>query len=272
MFSVQGRSLPRSHLTGFGLWMMGQPTRLQPTRPGNVRVFRRLALTIGLFAGLAPAVTHAQTNIDQGKSPAEIFANDCAACHKGARGLANGKSSATLAGFLREHYTASNEQASALAAYVMGAGGGDSVPATQGRGPPKPPPDHGRAAVEEPKPPVHPGKPDAGAPPSAKLRPPDDGVKPGDVPSIMAEPGAAAPDRRPAAGRHDVVPVTANRGRRKELEPTVPGQQPAAVVAEPAPPAAPARDTSPAAAPGPSAAAPASSDSGEPVPRDNIPD
>ena len=49
-------------------------------------MFRRLAPTIGLAAGLAaamfPALARAQVNIDQGKSPAEIFANDCAACHK----------------------------------------------------------------------------------------------------------------------------------------------------------------------------------------------
>jgi hypothetical protein len=236
-------------------------------------VFRRLALTIGLFVGLAPAVTHAQTNIDQGKSPAEIFANDCAACHKGARGLANGRGSSALASFLREHYTASSDQASALAAYVMGAGGGDSVPATQGRGP-KPAPDHARAAVEEPKPAVHPGKPDAAAPASAKLRPPDEGVKPsGDVPSIMAEPGAAAPGRRPAPGLHEAQPATASRGHRREPESAPPAPQPA-VAGEPASSGPPALDANSPTVPGRSAAAPSNGDSSEgaPVPRDNIPD
>ena len=57
-------------------------------------------------------------NIDQGKSPADIFANDCAACHKSTRGLANGQNSLALSSFLREHYTASKDQANALAAYV----------------------------------------------------------------------------------------------------------------------------------------------------------
>ena len=89
-------------------------------------MFRRLApyrLGIGGRAAMIPAMARAQTNIDQGKPPSEIFANDCAVCHKTTRGLANGKNSFMLSGFLREHYTASREQAAALAAYVLGAGG-----------------------------------------------------------------------------------------------------------------------------------------------------
>jgi mono/diheme cytochrome c family protein len=110
-------------------------------------VFRGVAPAIGLFIGLVPVMAQAQTNIDQGKSPAEIFANDCATCHKSARGLANGRGSSGLASFLVEHYTASKDQAAALAAYVMGAGGGEAAPATRG---PKPAsaPDRNRASVE----------------------------------------------------------------------------------------------------------------------------
>src|SRR6476646_3464756 len=90
----------------------------------EVRVTRRLAAVIGLVAGLGPAMAHAQTNIDQGKTPAQIFANDCAACHKPTRALANGKNRFALTEFLREHYTTSREQAAGLAAYVLGAGFG----------------------------------------------------------------------------------------------------------------------------------------------------
>jgi hypothetical protein len=240
-------------------------------------VFRRFAHAIGLvFAlvlGLAPELALAQTNIDQGKSPAEIFANDCATCHKSPRGLASGQGSASLAGFLVEHYTSGRDQAAALAAYVMGAGGGDRVPATQGRGPKVVP-----TAGEETKPtrPVRPaGKPDEGAPATAKLQPPageETKRPPGDVPSIIQEPGAAG--RKPAAGRREVPPATATRGRRKDQESTPPpAQEPAAaVVASPNTTEPPAQEASPA--PGPSAAVPANSDSGEsaPVPRDNIPD
>jgi hypothetical protein len=214
--------------------MMGQPTKSR-----EAGVFRGVAPAIGLLIALAPALAQAQTNIDQGKSPAEIFANDCATCHKSARGLANGRGSSGLASFLVEHYTASKDQAAALAAYVMGAGGGEAAPA---RGPkPGSAPDRNRAAVEPGGPPSRPGeRPDQGS---------------------------------PATGRQGPQPATASRTRRTEPAPTPPAQQPGAVVAEPARSSPPAQE-SPAAVPGPSAAAPANPDSGEntPVPRDNIPD
>jgi hypothetical protein len=211
--------------------MMGQPTK-----PKEAGVFRGVAPAIGLFVGLLPVVAQAQTNIDQGKSPAEIFATDCATCHKSARGLANGRGSSGLASFLVEHYTASKDQAAALAAYVMGAGGGEAAPAARG---PKPAsaPDRNRASVEPAAPPTRtPGKPDQ------------------------------AP---PVAGRQGPQPATTSR----KPASTPPTQQPAAVVAEPAP-SSPSAQESPAVVPGPSAAAPANADSGEnaPVPRDNIPD
>jgi hypothetical protein len=206
----------------------------QPTKPKEAGVFRGVAPAIGLLVGLLPAMAQAQTNIDQGKSPADIFANDCATCHKSARGLANGRGSSSLASFLVEHYTASKDQAAALAAYVMGAGGGEAAPAARG---PKPAaaPDRNRASAEPPSTRT-PGKPDQ------------------------------AP---PAAGRPGPPPATASR----KPASTPPAQMPAAVVAEPAP-SGPAAQETPAAVPGPSAAAPANADPGEnaPVPRDNIPD
>jgi mono/diheme cytochrome c family protein len=238
---------------------MGQPATLE-----KARVSRSLVSTVALLAGLAPAIGHAQTNIDQGKSPAEIFATDCATCHKTARGLANGRGSLGLASFLVEHYTASKDQAAALAAYVMGAGGGDSPPATPSRAT-KPAPDRAATAVEG-----HPdaGKPPPGNPATAKPRPPG-----GDVPSIVQEPASGAPGHRLPPGTH-AIPAIANRDHGKGPESKPPGEIPAAVVAEPAAPAGPPQEASPARVPGPSAAVPANTDQGEsaPVPRDNIPD
>src|SRR5262245_15065472 len=94
----------------------------------GVTVFRRLMAVIGLASAVAVVVisagpTLSQTNIDQGKSASELFANYCAVCHKSTRGLANGRSSLMLSLFLREHYAASGQQAAALAAYVISAGG-----------------------------------------------------------------------------------------------------------------------------------------------------
>jgi hypothetical protein len=246
--------------------MMGQPTK-----PKEAGVYRSVAPAIGLLVGLLPVIAQAQTNIDQGKSPAEIFANDCATCHKSARGLANGRGSSGLASFLVEHYTASKDQAASLAAYVMGAGGGDAVPVTQGRGA-KPTPDHTRAAVEEPKPGAQParqtGKPEEGSPATAHLQPPagEEPKRPGDVPSIIQEPRGVISGRKPPAGRSE--PATAARGRSKEQS-TPSTQEPAAAATEPG---STGQDSSPAIAP--TAAAPANADSGEsaPVPRDNIPD
>lgn len=232
----------------------------QPIKPGMPVLLRCVASAIGLFVGLVPVLSHAQTNIDQGKSPAEIFSNDCATCHKSARGLANGRGSSGLASFLVEHYTASKDQAAALAAYVMGAGGGDAVPATQGRGA-KPAPDRNRAAVEEAKPGAQParqsGRPEERSPATTKLQPPagEEPKRLGDVPRIMQEPG----------GGHK--PVTATRGRAQEPSAPPPPEPAAAAVPSSASP-----ESSPVIAP--TAAAPANADSGEsePVPRDNIPD
>jgi hypothetical protein len=107
-------------------------------------VFRRLMPVIGLASVVAVAVivagpTLSQTNIDQGKPASELFANYCAVCHKSTRGLANGRSSLTLSLFLREHYATSSQQAAALAAYVISAGG--NAPAAKPE----------RAKSEEPK-------------------------------------------------------------------------------------------------------------------------
>src|SRR6202000_937463 len=43
----------------------------------------------------------------------------CVECHKAPQSLAKGKSAATVAEFLREHYTTGRDQAAALAAYVV---------------------------------------------------------------------------------------------------------------------------------------------------------
>jgi len=98
-------------------------------------VIRCFAPMIGLLGALAPALAHAQTNLDQGKSASQIFASACAECHKDAHGLGKGKNSAGLTDFLREHYTTNAQQAAALAAYVMGGRGGEPIgAAAQGHG------------------------------------------------------------------------------------------------------------------------------------------
>ena len=151
---------------------------------------------MALVLALVPALVmvpgaRAQTNIDRGKPPSELFANYCAVCHKTTRGLATGRNSLTLSLFLREHYAASREQAAALAAYVISAGGNAPAPT-------KPE----RAKTEEPKnqePKTQESKGHEGKP-----RPTSTAARP--------EPEKSGADRQP--GREEGVPAEAgNRSR-----------------------------------------------------------
>jgi hypothetical protein len=66
----------------------------------------------------------AQENLDRGKSPAQLFASDCSVCHKSPQGLARAGGLLGLDNFLRTHYTASRETASAIATYLKSVGAG----------------------------------------------------------------------------------------------------------------------------------------------------
>ncbi len=70
-----------------------------------------LALTAG--TGLAQDFT-------AGKTPAQLFASDCSACHRSPDGLGKKYNTGSLTGFLRAHYTTKQETAGSLAKYVMG--------------------------------------------------------------------------------------------------------------------------------------------------------
>lgn len=58
-------------------------------------------------------------NLDAGKTPDKLFADDCTACHRSPRGLAKGRMSLTLSWFLKDHYSTSSDTAKALAAYLV---------------------------------------------------------------------------------------------------------------------------------------------------------
>jgi hypothetical protein len=239
---------------------------------------------------LAIGVTapRAQTNIDQGKTPAEVFNNTCATCHKSPRGLANGQNSLTLTSFLREHYTASRDQASSLAAYVLSNGG--NAPAAANAKP-------GRAAnAEEPKPTGRTRAPSAAeesapaSPPAAaavrretrppvrngKTEPPAEQAspaEPSETPAPVASaPSSAAPaeEARPPAPQPSTPMVPS--ASEKPAEPT-----PQAPVASTSGSGSANGNVPGASAPGlttPSAAPDDQAEPGDgtPVPRDNIPD
>jgi hypothetical protein len=77
-----------------------------------------LGLAIGVLALCVAGTSGAQENLDQGKSAAQLFASDCAICHKSTQGLSRAGGLLGLQNFLREHYTASRESAAAIARYV----------------------------------------------------------------------------------------------------------------------------------------------------------
>ena len=80
---------------------------------------RGLLLIAGLLA-LPGTACAQQTDYSAGKTPAQLFSGDCAACHSSPKGLAKSQDQRSLTSFLREHYTTRSETAGALAAYLMG--------------------------------------------------------------------------------------------------------------------------------------------------------
>jgi len=86
-----------------------------------------LATVTLLIAGFpaAPALAQNQ-NLEAGKSPSQIFAGTCTACHKGPRGLLRTVSPSSLQGFLRQHYTTSPDMASLLAGFLVSNGAADT--------------------------------------------------------------------------------------------------------------------------------------------------
>jgi hypothetical protein len=84
-----------------------------------------LATVMLLIGGFAAAPVRAQ-NLEAGKSPSQIFAGTCAACHKGARGLLKTVAPGSLPGFLRQHYTTSSEMASVLSSFLISNGATDT--------------------------------------------------------------------------------------------------------------------------------------------------
>jgi hypothetical protein len=89
-------------------------------RASRRRAAIRAAFSVAFLALFAAAPAAAQENIDAGKTPAQLYAQDCAICHKTPYGLSKaGGSWQGLQGFLREHYTASKESAAAISAYLI---------------------------------------------------------------------------------------------------------------------------------------------------------
>src|SRR3979411_789956 len=88
---------------------------------------RALSLaTVTLLIGCFAVIPAQGQNLEAGKSPAQIFAGTCNACHKSPRGLLKTVPAGSLPGFLRQHYTTSGDMASLLSAFLVSNGAADS--------------------------------------------------------------------------------------------------------------------------------------------------
>jgi hypothetical protein len=160
------------------------------SRPGRV-----ILMLIGLSGAIlgVPAPALAQSNLDAGKSPAQIFADTCNGCHRSAREI-----KPAGPGFLRQHYTTGAREAAAMAAYLAAIG--SDPRAVQQRRPPAM--GAGRAPAAEPggragEAAAHPGdsnKPAAAPVAATKVRRPSDSIdaSTGSAPAGQPETAAAA--------------------------------------------------------------------------------
>ena len=85
-----------------------------------------LPATVMLLVGAFAAAPVRAENLEAGKSPSQIFAGTCSACHKGRRGRLKTVAPGSLPGFLRQHYTTSSDMAGVLSAYVLSNGASDT--------------------------------------------------------------------------------------------------------------------------------------------------
>jgi hypothetical protein len=123
-------------------------------------------------------VADAQSNLDAGKSPAQIFSDTCNACHRSPREIKK-----TSPAFLREHYTTGLREATTMAAYLASVG--SDPRAVQQRRPPAM--GAGQAPAAEAHPTVVPQAPEV-------PKPDTQAALPG---SAVAQPKPAAWEGRP---------------------------------------------------------------------------
>jgi hypothetical protein len=179
-----------------------------------------LATVVLLIGCLATDQAQAQaTNLEAGKSPSQIFAGTCTACHKSPRGLLKTVSPGSLPSFLRQHYTTSPEMAGVLASFLISNGATDT---RYGGGQPK---EGAKEAKQEPKPGSPPeqldrfGRRQRPAPAAQEVAKPELEPKPdGDAATPQAEPG------RPGHNKRLARPAEAPDGAKPGAEGQVPVQ------------------------------------------------
>jgi hypothetical protein len=179
---------------------------------------------------MAALPAHGQSNLDAGKSPAQIFADTCNACHRGPRELRP-----TNAGFLRQHYTTGAQEAANMAAYLAAVG--SDPRAVQQRRPPGTGAGRGTATEATSRGTTSPATSDRGRQPETQAATPGAGngrrTPESGQSGAGATPDAAGKQRRPSESAEAGKPGTADvQGQRSEAAPS---QAAAAAPARPQP-------------------------------------
>lgn len=79
-------------------------------------------MTLGaamILLGVGAGEVCAQTDLNAGKSGAQMFASNCATCHRSPAGLTRSRNAYSVASFLSQHYTARPDHARAIASYII---------------------------------------------------------------------------------------------------------------------------------------------------------
>jgi cytochrome c len=79
-----------------------------------------IRLAIGSLALCFASSAGAQGSLEQGKTAAQLYAANCASCHKSPRSVTKATGIFGLESFLRGHYTPSSQSAATIAAYLNG--------------------------------------------------------------------------------------------------------------------------------------------------------
>lgn len=193
-----------------------------------------LAIVTGLLALLAAGSALAQESLDAGKTGSQLFASDCAICHKSPRGLAKSGGLFGIENFLSEHYTASRETARRIADYLRSVDQGaptERKRAAKPRGEERAKP-RDRKAGERPdsrSPAAQPevGRPDTGG---TDTRPAasDDKAAEKNTPEPGSTASAPRPQARPTERKPDAAEPTEPRAATPKPEASPPGDaQPA---------------------------------------------
>src|SRR6516165_10976865 len=90
------------------------------------RTLRLAAVTLFIGSFAVSAVRAQAQNLEAGKSPSQLFAGTCNACHRTPRGLLKTVPASSLSSFLRQHYTTSPAMAGVLATYLISNGATDT--------------------------------------------------------------------------------------------------------------------------------------------------